>query len=84
MFKHLWPGNGTVLIDMTDNEKRNVIFFSGVHKGVGGFPYLRNASRGRIEGRQIHSLNGIDYDHVGFIDINKVYYGLHIGGGHNH
>lgn len=65
MLHHLGPGDRPVLVDMPDDENRDIGRLAARHHRRGAFPYLGDAAGGGGNVRETHRLNRIEDEQVG-------------------
>ena len=65
MFQDLWPCNGTIFCNVTNNENCNTHPFGYVHQGKGAVLDLTDTARRRGKIAVVECLNGINDQNVG-------------------
>ena len=83
MLEHLWTRDRALLIDMTDDKHRNIQRFCCPHQEVGTFPHLCDAARRGAQLCEVHGLDGVDHDQIGFEILDLLADDFHIGFCHN-
>ena len=81
MLHHLGTGDGSVLVDVTDNKDGNIHRFGKIDEDLGTFPHLCDAAGGGIEGGKVHRLDGIHHHDVRFGALDGFHDRFDVGGG---
>ena len=70
VFEHLGPGDVAVLVDVPDDDDRDVEALRGAQEQVRAFPDLGDGAGGRGQLRERHGLDGVDDDDVRFLRVH--------------